>query len=298
MNEQQQAALTAILNSHAPHDGRHATAIPWLHFYKHSHPHKTMLAMYTPSIYFVVQGSKEVLLDNELYCYAASDYLAVSVDLPIASQINQATPETPFLCLQIDIDALTLNDVVLQNSNLSHFTPDVRRGLAVGTANTVLTDAIVRLVTLLDRQDDISFLAPLVIKEIYYYLLKTPFGTQIAHITMAGSAEYTIAQVIAYLKQHIHRSVRIDELAAMVHMSVSTFHHVFKNATAMSPLQYHKRLRLLEARRLMVNEKMDASTAGLSVGYESASQFSRDYRRLFGAPPWQDVVKLRSQKNI
>lgn len=297
MNEQQQAALIAIVQKHAPHEGRHATAIPGLHCYKYSHPVKTMLAMYTPSLYFMVQGSKQLLLDHEMYHYAAADYLAVSVDLPIASQIMHATPTTPFLCLQIDMDTLTLNEVIAQQQPLNNGLPGtgIHRGLVVGTADTVFTDAIVRLATLLDRRDDISFLAPLVTKEIYYYLLKTPFGTQLAQVTMAGSSAYGVAQGIAYMKQHIHQPIRIDALAAMLHMSVSTFHHLFKDMTAMSPLQYHKRLRLLEARRLMVNENLDAATAGLRVGYESASQFSRDYRRLFGTPPWQDVVKLRSR---
>lgn len=295
MNEAQQTALIDILHNHTPHDGRHATAIPWLHCFKYSHPHKTMLSMYKPAVYFVVQGAKQVLLVQELYCYGAAEYLALSVDLPITSQVTHATPTTPFLCLQIDMEALIINDVVLQQSNLSYNPAAVHRGLVVGTADAALTDAIVRLASLLVSPDDIPFLAPLVTKEFYYYLLKTASGAQLAHVTMAGSSMYRIAHVIAFLKQHVNRPVHIDELAAMAHMSVSTFHHLFKDVTAMSPLQYHKQLRLLEARRLMVNEDMDATTAGLSVGYESASQFSRDYRRMFGAPPRQDIVKLRAQ---
>lgn len=162
------------------------------------------------------------------------------------------------------------------------------------TTDAVLTDAVVRLASLLDQPEDIAFLAPLVVREIYYRLLKTWYGAQITRLTIAESPVYRIAHVIAYLKQQVHQPIQIDALAAMAHMSVSSFHHVFKEVTSMSPLQYHKRLRLLEGRRLMVNEDVDAASAGLRVGYESASQFSRDYRRLFGTPPRQDMMKLRA----
>lgn len=295
MYEQQQAALEAIVLKHAPTEGEHATAIPWLQCYKHTHPNKTTLVVYTPSVYFVVQGAKEVLLADEVYCYGAADYLIVTVDLPLTSQVIQATPTTPFLCLRVDIDAQTMRDVVAQHGNLDTGTTGVHRGLFVGTANARLTDAVVRLAALLDQPDDISFLASLVTKELYYHLLKSAYGAQIARVTVAGSPVHRIAHVIAFMKQHVHQPVHIDALAAMAHMSVSSFHHIFKDVTAMSPLQYHKRLRLLEGRRLMVNEDADATTAGLRVGYESPSQFSRDYRRLFGTPPRQDVVKLRAR---
>lgn len=295
MNVQQKAALLDILHQHAPYDGRHTTQIPGLHCFCFSNPIKTVLSLYSPSIYFVVQGAKQVLLAGELYSYGTGDYLALSVDLPITSQVTHATSSTPFLCLQIEIDALVVNEVAMQHAMISEVSRETQRGLAVGHAEEVLVDTIVRLGRLLATPDDIAFLAPLMIKELYYHLLKTEQGAQIARVAVTGSAIQRIASVIAFLKQNVHRPVQVESLAAMANMSLSTFHHTFKTVTAMSPLRYHKQLRLLEARRLMVNEDMDAISACLRIGYESPSQFSRDYRRMFGTPPRQDKLKLLSR---
>lgn len=295
MNTQQQAALCALLEKYALQEGRNPTAIAWLHAFSYTKPTKTVLSLYSPSIYVVLQGAKQVLLADELYRYGVGDYLALSVDLPITSQVTHATPSAPFLCFQIEIDTLIINEVALQHPTLNDVGQATQRGIAVGRAEEPLIDTIARLGRLLDSPADIDFLAPLLLRELYYHLLKTERGAQIARVALAGSSMQRIASVIAFLKQNVHQSIQIDALADMAHMSVSTFHHTFKEVTAMSPLRYHKQLRLLEARRLMVNEDMDAVSAGLRIGYESPSQFSRDYRRMFGTPPRQDKLKLLSR---
>jgi hypothetical protein len=198
MNEQQEAALCTLLEKYAPQEGRNSTAIPWLHAFRYTRPTKTVLSLYSPSIYLVAQGAKQLLLNDELYSYAAGDYLALSVDLPITSQVTRASPECPFLCFQLDIDALIINDVALHQGNLCHAGADSARGVAVGKAESVLVDSLVRLGSLLEKPDDIGFLAPLVTKEFYYHLLKTPQGAQIARVAIAGSSMQRIASVVAF----------------------------------------------------------------------------------------------------
>jgi AraC-like DNA-binding protein len=291
MNDQWQE-LIAIANACTPGDGVHATAIPWMQCVKWSHPTTAMPVIHQPSLCFVLQGAKQVLLEDEVYHYRASRFTVISLDIPVMSQIVQATPLTPYLCLHLGIDLQTIGDLVARQGAIVDV-EGADRGIFVSEADHKLTDAILRLARLLHTPEDIPFLASMYMNEMYYYLLKSEHGAQIARM-VAGNTIRRLAPVFHYIKNNIHQTIQIDQLAEMAHMSVSSLHHLFKAATTMSPLQYHKRLRLLESRRLMLSEQVDATTAGARVGYESASQFNREYRRFFGTPPRQDILNLRT----
>lgn len=234
------------------------------------------------------------MLENEVYGYARSEFLAVSVDLPLMGGVTEASADQPYLCLQIDMDPAELSDLL---AHLDHTRmqdeADAVRGIFVGKADAPLLESIVRLAALLDSPKDIPILAPIVIREIYYRLLSGEHGRRIAQVAVPDSRMQRIARVLQAIKTNFTAGLRVEELAAMASMSASSFHHYFKQVTAMSPLQYQKRLRLTEARRIMLAEQADAASAAYRVGYESPSQFSREYARLFGAPPARDVQALR-----
>ena len=286
--------LAALVSRHASTDGIHETAIPGLHCLRMSDPSVPMPSVYNPSLCVVVQGSKQVLLEDEIYRYRPTHYLAVSVDLPVLGQVVNASPAVPYLCVKIDIDPHDLTEILAQMGNLrppSHATP---RGLFVGRMDDALLSAVLRLTRLLETRDDIPVLAPMIVREIHYRLLKGDHGHVIAEMAAAGSNMQKIAQIIGLMKSNLAQQLRIDELAATAHMSVSSFHHHFKAVTAMSPLQYQKRLRLTHARQILLSERADAASTAYRVGYESPSQFSREYARMFGSPPMRDVDGLRN----
>jgi len=292
MSLDRQTALASLIDKYSNGDGIHPTAIAELHCLKVSTPVKIPV-VYSPSLCVIVQGAKQVMLEDEIYRYSPSEFLVVSVDLAVVGEVTEATAAKPYLCLQIDIDPRQMSDLITQIDPDVIGRSDTVRGLFVGKVDSALMDSILRLVKLLDTPKDIPLLAPMVIREIYYRLLDGDHGRQIAQIAVTGSNMQRIAQVLQMLKTDFAKQVRIEELAEMANMSPSSFHHHFKEVTAMSPLQYQKRLRLLEARRIMLSEEADASSAAYRVGYESPSQFSREYSRMFGAPPVRDVEILR-----
>jgi len=274
-------------------DGVHATAVPGLRCFRMSAPSTKMPTVYNPSFCVVVQGSKQVFLEGEIYRYAPSQFLVVSVDLPVLGQITQASAENPYLCLQIDIDAHQLSEIIAQSTKRHLQRSDTVRGLFVGDLDEDMLDAVWRLARLLDAPEGIPILAPMIVREIHYRMLEGEHGLAIAQMAVTGSNTHKIAQAIRRMKSDPALPVRVDDLAASVHMSASSFHHHFKAVTAMSPLQYHKRLRLTQARQIMLSENVDAARTAYRVGYESASQFSREYARMFGAPPIRDIEALR-----
>ncbi len=249
--------------------------------------------MYEPIICVIAQGAKRVLLGNDTYVFDAHHFLITSVDLPTVVQIINASREQPYLGLILKLDRREMSQLMVD----SHLPParaqPSRRGMAIGAVTLPLLSACQRLLDLLAAPQDIPILAPLIQREILYRLLVGDQGVRLRQIASAGSQSHQIARAIAWLKRHYTLPLRIEALAAHVHMSPSTFHQHFRALTAMSPLQYHKWLRLNEARRLMLTERLDAATAAFQVGYESPSQFSREYRRVFGAPPLRDVTTLR-----
>ncbi len=271
----------------------HTTAIPGLSLFRRNQPSEPISGMYEPSVCLVAQGAKRVLLGDDTYVYDAQHYLLTSVHLPTIVQIIEASPEKPYLGLRLKFDLREVAQLMV-DSNLPQPRPQQSsRGMATGQMSLQLVHAFIRLIDLLDDEKDIPILAPVIQREIIYRLLVGDQGERLRQIATAGSQSQQIAKAIGWLKSNYSQTISMDELAAAANMSTSTFHHHFKALTALSPLQYQKQLRLQEARRLMLAERIDAANAAFQVGYESPSQFSREYNRMFGAPPLRDVQKLR-----
>lgn len=286
------ARLAALLAANAPHDGSFATCIPRLHAVRASSGSAELVhGLHRPALCIVAQGAKTVMLGNEAYDYDPSRMLVFSVDLPIAAMIRQACPAAPYLSFRLDFDQERLAELVLKA--YPDGVPPVRAGRAVfvAQADEAIVDAAARLLALAAQPDDAALLAPLVIDEIVLRLLRGPFGARLAQLGRVESAR--VGKVVAWIRAHFDQPIRIDDLAALAHMSPSSLHGQFKALTSMSPLQFQKTLRLQEARRLMLATGMDAGLASQRVGYISASQFSREYARHFGSAPTRDMSRLR-----
>lgn len=281
-------ALASAILQRAAADTVNTTDIPELKLSHFSAPTIGVSILYEPCLCFVAQGGKEVTLAGEDYPMNAGDFLLVSVDLPVDARVAEADAKTPYLGIQISLDPKVIGELLADGSAVSSTGP-AERGISVSAADASLQDAILRLVSLLDQPQDIKPLAPLVLREITHRVLTGPQGVRLRQIALAGAPAYRIAQAIRWLKEHFADTLKIESLAEQVGLSTSSFHLHFKNVTAMTPLQYQKRMRLQEARSLMLGEKLDAAEAAFRVGYESPSQFSREYRRMFGAPPRQDI---------
>lgn len=271
----------------------HTTAVPGLSLFRREAPTEPISGMYEPSVCLVAQGAKRVLLGDDTYVYDAHHYLITSVHLPTIVQIIEASPDKPYLGLRLKFDLREVSQLMV-DSNLPQPRPQQSsRGMATGGVTLQLANAFVRLIDLLDDEKDIPILAPVIQREIIYRLLVGDQGERLRQIATAGSQSQQIARAIGWLRNNFSQPISMDDLAAQANMSTSTFHHHFRSLTALSPLQYQKQLRLQEARRLMLAERMDAANAAFQVGYESPSQFNREYSRMFGAPPLRDINKLR-----
>ena len=271
----------------------HTTAVPGLSLFQRDAPTEPISGMYEPSICLVAQGAKRVLLGDDTYVYDAHHYLITSVHLPTVVQIIEASREQPYLGLRLKLDQREISQLMVDSNLPLPRAQQSIRGMATGEVTLPLLTAFQRLIDLLAEQQDIPILAPIIQREIIYRLLVGDQGARLRQIASVGSQSHQIARAIDWLKGNFTRPLRIDDLAARVRMSSSTFHHHFRSMTALSPLQFQKQLRLREARRLMLSEHLDAATAAFQVGYESPSQFSREYNRLFGAPPLRDIANLR-----
>ncbi|MGC1522329.1 MAG: AraC family transcriptional regulator [Steroidobacteraceae bacterium] len=292
MAERQQE-LSARVARLAPFDGTHQSALPSLALTRGSVPTMCMPTVYQPCLGIVVQGRKRALLNDEVFHYDALNYLEVSVTLPGMGQVLEATPEHPYLSLRLNLDLEEIARLVLELGNRGPSPAATDRGLFVARLDEPLLDAVLRMVKLLDTPEDIEVLAPVVQREIYYRILRGELGYRLVDLAQTEGGNHRVVRAIEWLKQHYAAPLRIEELADSVHMSPSALHHRFKAVTAMSPLQYQKHLRLHEARRLMFADGIECASAGHRVGYESSSQFSREYRRLFGAPPRSEIARLR-----
>lgn len=275
-------------------NGCHQTAIAQLEFQRESSVSTALRGVCDPIFAILVQGKKELLLNDEIYRYGAAQYLVVSVDLPLTAFVVEATSDKPYLGFKLTLNPYHLCDLMIQASAIQRQQENAVRGLFVSTTDMPLLDGALRLTKLLDTPQDIPILAPLIIRELYYRLLTSDQGAAVRQIATSGSHMQRIAEVIKQLKDDFTLPLRIENLARQAGMSASSLHHHFKAVTSMSPLQYQKQLRLLEARRLMLAENANASNAAYQVGYESPSQFSREYARMFGAPPIQDIEHLRT----
>ena len=289
----QQAELAALVTRLTPLEGVHPAAIPGLTLIRANSPSMAIPSVYEPSLCVVVQGRKRAVLADEVYIYDALNYLTVSVTLPAVGQVIEASEQRPYLCLKLELDARLIGELLLQVGR-SGVPPSTDRGLFVARTSPPLLDAVLRLTQLLQHPRDAAILAPLVVREIHYRVLTGELGHRLRELCVVDSQVNRVARAIDLLRRRFTESLRIEDLAAAAHMSESSLHHRFKAVTAMSPMQFQKQLRLHEARRLMLTEGLEAAAAAHRVGYESPSQFSREYRRLFGAPPRREIETVRS----
>ena len=277
---------------HTPEDGTFACPLPGVKLIRWSTPTMPMPVIYEPTVCFVAQGRKRATLGTSVFHYDPTSYLVASVGLPVMGSVIEATPAQPYLSLQLDLDPQALGELALRFPRPARESAGPA-GLTLNEMTPELLDAVTRLIALLDAPDDAEALAPLAIREILYRLLAGPNGGIIHAMTQSDSRHGQIARAILWIRAHFKEMCRIEEVARVAGMSRSTFHEHFKAVTAMSPLEFRTQLRMQEARRLMVSDGLDAANAGYNVGYESPSQFSRDYSRLFGIPPAKDANRLR-----
>src|SRR3984893_8253480 len=270
-----------------------ATAIPGFAIYRRDHPTGPIFGLYEPSLTLLVQGRKRVMLGQEAFSCGPCRYLLTSVNVPVIGQVVEASPEWPYLCFFLKLDLGAARQLLIDHDLPVQSRPSSDRGIATGSATFELFDAFSRLLAIADKPKDIPILGPLIQREIMYRLLTGEEGARFREIVSSGSLSHRIAQAANWIRNNYARPLRIQELATSVRLGVSTLHHQFRAMTSMSPLQYQKQLRLQEARRLMLTENYDAGGAALEVGYESTTQFSREYSRLFGQPPMRYVRTLR-----
>ena len=291
--------LASLIRAYTPHDGRFELRIPGVHANRVSRTDTELVhAMARPALCIVAQGAKSVLLGQEVYEYDASRMLVFSVDLPVAGQVTKASPAEPYLSFKLDLDPHKIAELVLKV--YPHGLPRVpeNRGICVSPVNLGIVNAAARLLELMAQPGEAELLAPLVIEEILIRLLRSPIGVRVAQIGRVESSVHGVAKAVAWLRANFSQSMKVEELAKLAHMSLSSFHQHFRAVTSMSPLQFQKALRLQEARRLMLSTMVDAGTASWRVGYQSASQFSREYGRFFGSAPTKDIARLREHSDV
>lgn len=286
--------LGAIIGRHAELDGESPAIIEAVSFFTATSQNIRVPNVYTPSLCVIAQGSKQIYLEKELYHYATNNFLIVSVDLPVVGQITKASPAEPYLCLKIDLDLQLFAELLLQMEPPDQKILSQKRGLFVGTLNETLAEAVLRLARLLDEPEHIPVLAPIMLRELHYRLLCSEYAQTIAHLSLKGTKMEGIATAIRRMTAQLSEPQSIESLATLAGMSISSFHSHFKDVTAMSPIQYLKRLRLIKARQLMLLDCHNASKTAYAVGYESPSQFNREYARFFGTPPATDIKNLRA----
>jgi AraC-like DNA-binding protein len=291
--------LARLIAAYAPHDGSFELRIPGVHASRFSRINRECVhALRVPSLCIVAQGAKTVIVGDEVYEYDAARMIVFSVALPVAAQITQASHSEPYLALKLDLDPHKIADLVLKV--YPHGLPpvQVRSAVYITPADENIVNAATRLMECLAQPGDVELLAPLVIDEILIRLLRSPIGVRVAQMGFAESSVRRVAKAISWLRANFSQPMKVEDLAGLVHMSVSSFHEHFKSVTSMSPLHYQKALRLQEARRLMLSTMMDAGTASQRVGYLSASQFSREYSRFFGSAPTKDIARLRQETGL
>ena len=288
--------LAHKIAAHAQSLGENPTHVPGLALYRRTAPTACFLATYEPSFTIFVQGRKRISLGGIEYLCDESSFLLTSIDVPAQSQIVEASEKVPLLCMYLRLDMPTVREVISREDLPEPATSIQSRGLAVGETTAGLLDACSRLIDLLETPEDIPFLSHLIQHEIVYRILRTPQGERLRAIATTGELSHRTARAIAWLRVNYAKPLRMEELAAIARMGVSTLHHQFRGLTALSPLQYQKQLRLQTARQRMLMDGVDATSAAFEVGYESVSQFNREYSRYFGQPPMRDIKALRDGK--
>ncbi|HHG3565562.1 TPA: AraC family transcriptional regulator N-terminal domain-containing protein [Vibrio parahaemolyticus] len=285
--------LAKLIDRWTGNANQYDTPISGLRFSRWTTPTPPTSYTHNPSICLIAQGRKRVLLGEESFIYDANHFLISSVDLPIIANIIEASEELPYLGLIMELDLTEISQLIVDSELAFTQAKEAQKGIAVGELSESLLDAFVRLAELLDEGQNIKILAPIIKREIFYRLLMSEQGTRLHQIVTAGSHSHQIAKAIDWLKNNFVKPLSVGDLASFTGMSKSSFYTHFRSMTSMTPLQFQKKLRLSEARRLMLTENLDAMAATFKVGYESPSQFSREYSRLFGAPPSKDIKLLR-----
>ncbi|EGR1151965.1 AraC family transcriptional regulator [Vibrio parahaemolyticus] len=285
--------LAKLIERWTGNANQYDTPISGLRFSRWTTPTPPTSYTHNPSICLITQGRKRVLLGEESFIYDANHFLISSVDLPIIANIIEASEEQPYLGLIMELDLTEISQLIVDSELAFTQSKEAQKGIAVGELSESLLDAFVRLAELLDEGQNIKILAPIIKREIFYRLLMSEQGTRLHQIVTAGSHSHQIAKAIDWLKNNFVKPLSVGDLASYTGMSKSSFYTHFRSMTSMTPLQFQKKLRLSEARRLMLTENLDAMAATFKVGYESPSQFSREYSRLFGAPPSKDIKLLR-----
>jgi AraC-like DNA-binding protein len=290
------AKLGTLIAVHAPYDGTFELRTPGVFAIRVSRANAELAhAVMRSAVCIVAQGAKSVMIGDDVFEYEASQLAVYSVDVPVAAQVTRASHAEPYLNLKIDLDPHKVAELAAKV--YPHGLPQPREGRAVwvGDANANIVDAATRLLEVMAQPAEAELLAPLIIDEILIRLLRSPMGSRVAQIGHSESNLQRVSKAVSWLRSNFDQPIDVDDLAALVNMSVSSFHRQFKSVTSMSPLQYQKALRLQEARRLMLTEQLDAGNASRRVGYVSPSQFSREYGRFFGTAPVRDIHRLREE---
>lgn len=271
------------------------TQVPGLTIFKKTDAAEPITGFYEPSVCLIAQGAKHVQLGKESYVYDTEHYLFSGIHLPVVAKVKEASNAKPYLGLKLTFDYQEIAQLMADSQLPTPKGQNSARGMATGTLSLPLINAFQRLLDLVDDKEHIEMLAPLIRREIFYRLLIGEQGQKLRQLAIMGTQTHQVARTISWLKENFAQPIRIEDLANIANMGISTFHHHFRNMTALSPLKYLKQLRLQEARRLMLTEHLDVATSAFQVGYESPSQFSREYSRLYGCSPLKDVQGLRSK---
>lgn len=295
MANNNKTVLAEYIDRYAKKDGRYQTTIPSLSFTRMSNMTEPNHGLYKTSLCIIAQGKKEALLSEESYIYGPEDYLVASVDLPVVAHIVEATPDAPYLALALEIAPNEILEVLRELPKENNKKKNTERGLFVSQMKQPLLDAIARLVQLLDNPEDVPIMAPLIKKEIIYRIITEENGERLKQVALEGSSTNQINHVIKYIMQNYEKNMKVEELAEIANVSVSSLYRYFSEVTSMSPIQYQKQLRLQKARGLLISESANAADIAFRVGYESPSQFSREYARLFGRPPKKDIQYLEDK---
>jgi AraC-like DNA-binding protein len=291
------AKLVRSIGNHTRVDGVEATDIPGVELYRRSAPTACMSGQYEPKLIVFAQGKKRINVGKAIYVCGESNFLLTSINLPVVSQVIAASLKEPILGLLLQLEMPLVREILSQQEFALHEECTDARGMAVGISSLELLDACTRLVNLLDAPKDIPFLGSLIQREIIYRLLRSPQGKHLRAIATPGEPSHRTAKAVEWLRANYAKPLRVEELATMARMGVSTLHRQFRSLTTMSPLQFQKQLRLYVARERML-DGMDAASAAFKVGYESASQFNREYSRFFGQPPMRHIRNLRAVGSI
>ena len=290
--ESKYTAIRDIILRNIPDVGNYPTSIDGVRIVRRNNPTEFLKCFYNPICILVLQGLKHMLYGNENIIYTKGQYVVSCTDISVSSRVAEASEEEPFVVLILELDSNIISKLILE-TKLPQAVANNEKALAIADTDAELLDSFYRLAQLIEKPaDEQKIMSPIIIKEIYYRLLTGPLGSQLRLINTKGTRSNQIAQAISLIKERYSEKLNMDKVALSVNMAPSSFYRNFKKVTQVSPLQYQKQLKLYEAQRLMLSGNYDAATAGYEVGYESPTQFSREYKKMFGNPPKTDVKNL------